>query len=1440
MSGAGAMANLIGTTGAPPLGIAGSSLPDIQTCALADGGWITSWLVDASGTGTDDTIAVQRYFADGATDGSVVLITGVPPIVLGNAAGSTGQYAIAALANGGYQISYAVTDAATGADFSGLVLTGGNATVQSFNLVGIPQSFTFTGGGLSGLTISLVGLNGVGNEYVVPLTLGSNGEVVITASMLADFANPERLTLQVGGLANGASVTVATVAQDDWVFAQAAATHTENLAFTANANGSGGYSAVIGVTDGRAQSFQITSATAVSGAPTYSFLVTCPAALDLGSGPGSITTIGGLTYTINQDNTLTITGPIVPNANGVIAVPAALLAALGSDDANIELIASNLAQGSSVSAAIAVATPTVIAPGLYSATFDASGNAVAVQPIKTIGATPLGIANPAAPNVASSALATGGWITSWLVDSNGQGTADTIAVQQYTASGATNGALVQITDVPAIALDNAGVAAGEYAIAALANGGYVVSYAVTGADLATNFSGLVLQGTGAGAVTAQLVGLPQSLTFQGSNLAGLTISLVGTNASGATVTVPLTLGSNGQVSISASQLAGFADPERLMLQVAGLANGASVTVAGQCQDEWLYKLSPATHAEKISVTASQNSQGVYIASLGVSDGRAQSFQITAANGLSGTPAYFFVVTYAGSVNLGNNATTAVIGGLTYTLTAGNTLTITGAINADANGNIAVPAALLAMLGTQDADIQLVAAALAQGSSISATVTVQSASVTAPGLYSETFGSTGTPVAAEAVNTTGATPLGISDGRNPVVHTSALANGGWITSWLVDSNGLGTADTIAVQRFNADGSAAGGLVDITAVPAAVLGGAAGQYAIAALANGDYEVSFAVTAQAAGGYAPGLYTQTFDANGNPVGAGTMAQVLFRSDAGSFATWQVSGSETIAGGGTIGNPGTGYTLAGEGDFDGTGATDLLFQSSSGAIADWLINGTTIIGGTTLGDPGTAWKVLGTGDFNGSGTSGVLFYNAGSGAYATWDITSNAITGGGTLGTPGPQWVEKAVGDFNGDGKSDILFENANGSYAIWELNDTTIIGGGTIGNPGAGWFFKGVGDFNGDGRTDVLFENSAGAYMTWDMDGTQITGGGTLGNPGVDWSLAGIGDYAGNGISDLLFRNVNGTLAIWNLDDATVSSASTLGNPGSGYAVAATSTPQNFADMVFQNSATSAVATWEIGDGTIVGGGTLGTPGAAWTAIATGDFAGTGETDVLFENTNGTYATWVSNGSTLVGGTTLGNPGSAWTFEGTGDFNGDGKTDLLFENTTTGIYASWDIADGQIIGGGNIGVAAGYTYVATADLTGNGKSDIIFEDSKGDYAAWLINDTTITGGGTIGNPGAGWTFKGVGDFTGNGHDDLLFENASGMYASWDMNGTQIVGGGNIGNPGGTWQLAAITDLNNSGTSDLVFENAQGTFAAWYLNDTTITGGATLGGLPSGWKLA
>ena len=555
---------------------------------------------------------------------------------------------------------------------------------------------------------------------------------------------------------------------------------------------------------------------------------------------------------------------------------------------------------------------------------------------------------------------------------------------------------------------------------------------------------------------------------------------------------------------------------------------------------------------------------------------------------------------------------------------------------------------------------------------------------------------------------------------------------------------------------------------------------------------------------------------------------SDVLFRSDSGLLASWQLGGS-ALTGGGNIGNPGSSNRLAAIADIDGDGRADLLFRGRDGTIAAWQINGTAITRGGTIGNPGPAYTLVGTGDFDGDGKTDALFRNGLTGSYASWNLDGTAIVGGGTIGNPGAGYVFKAVGDFNGDGKSDLLFQNVNGSYATWTLGDTAITGGGTLGSPGPAWFLKGTGDFNGDGKTDLLFQNADGRYATWDMNGTAIIGGGTLGNPGAAWSLDAIGDYNGDGKSDLLFRNVNGKLATWTLSDTQIIGGATLGNPGSAFSVATGHGADNFTALVFQKT-DGTVASWLVGGGVNVGGGNFGNPEPGFAAKAVADFAGTGETDVLFQASDGALSTWKTDGSRLIGGGVIGNPGVAYTFKAVGDFNGDGKSDILFQHAN-GSYATWDMSGTSIIGGGTIGIAAGYTFVATGDLNGDGKSDMLFKDANGSYAAWFIDDTVIASGGVIGNPGAGYTFAGIGDFNGDGKADLLFKAADGTFASWDMDGTAIVGGGNIGNPGGTFSLSTLADINGDGKTDLVFRDASGNYAAWLIDDTSILQGVNLG---------
>ena len=47
-------------------------------------------------------------------------------------------------------------------------------------------------------------------------------------------------------------------------------------------------------------------------------------------------------------------------------------------------------------------------------------------------------------------------------------------------------------------------------------------------------------------------------------------------------------------------------------------------------------------------------------------------------------------------------------------------------------------------------------------------------------------------------------------------------------------------------------------------------------------------------------------------------------------------------------------------------------------------------------------------------------------------------------------------------------------------------------------------------------------------------------------------------------------------------------------------------------------------------------------------------------------------------------MANPGPGWQIKGTGDFFGDGNTDIVFQNTD-GSVALWDMNGLSVVGGG-----------------------------------------------------------------------------------------------------------------------------------------------------------
>ena len=325
-----------------------------------------------------------------------------------------------------------------------------------------------------------------------------------------------------------------------------------------------------------------------------------------------------------------------------------------------------------------------------------------------------------------------------------------------------------------------------------------------------------------------------------------------------------------------------------------------------------------------------------------------------------------------------------------------------------------------------------------------------------------------------------------------------------------------------------------------------------------------------------------------NGPGTNAG-ISDVFWRNSSdGTLAHWtlngaQITSSQQVTLGGNPVAPDASWNVAGVGDFNGDGKGDLLWRNTNGSLIDWTMNGAQItsaqnvtLGGTPVA-PDASWNVAGLGDFNGDGKSDILWRNN-NGALIDWTMNGSQITAsqnvtlGGSPVAPDSSWNVAGFGDFNGDGKSDVLWRNANGTLVDWTMNGAQIASsqdvtlGGNPAMPDASWSVAGIGDFNGDGKSDILWRNTNGTLIDWTMNGSQIasnqvvTLGGNAVSPDSSWQIAQIADFSGDGKSDILWRNANGALDEWTMNGAQIASSQTVtlqGNaaaPGSNWSTLA----------------------------------------------------------------------------------------------------------------------------------------------------------------------------------------------------------------------------------------------------------------------------------------------
>jgi hypothetical protein len=130
---------------------------------------------------------------------------------------------------------------------------------------------------------------------------------------------------------------------------------------------------------------------------------------------------------------------------------------------------------------------------------------------------------------------------------------------------------------------------------------------------------------------------------------------------------------------------------------------------------------------------------------------------------------------------------------------------------------------------------------------------------------------------------------------------------------------------------------------------------------------------------------------------------------------------------------------------------------NTTTGDVAVWVLQGTKIAQAVDLGPVPLNWTIAGIGDFDGNGSSDILWQDT-AGDVAIWLMETDPnlvkILSTNVIGTVPLQWSIVHTGDYIGNGKADILWQDTSGNLAGWFMNGTSISATVNYGNIGTSW--------------------------------------------------------------------------------------------------------------------------------------------------------------------------------------------------------------------------------------------------------------------------------------------------------------------------------------------------------------------------------------------------
>lgn len=185
-------------------------------------------------------------------------------------------------------------------------------------------------------------------------------------------------------------------------------------------------------------------------------------------------------------------------------------------------------------------------------------------------------------------------------------------------------------------------------------------------------------------------------------------------------------------------------------------------------------------------------------------------------------------------------------------------------------------------------------------------------------------------------------------------------------------------------------------------------------------------------------------------------------------------------------------------------TGENSIVWHevSSSSYMLEVWEDGTTGSSTSLTGSFGSGWAMAGCGDFDGDGKDSVLMnYNDGSSLWIV-GLNEDPISLGDDINWH--NWKVSAIGDFSGDGKDDIvMFHEGIGAFAmIKDGNANIYYDCGSLSND---WKIVGCGDYDGDSRDDLLIQQKSTGILGYYSEGIQDDDHwSTMGNGVNGWNI------------------------------------------------------------------------------------------------------------------------------------------------------------------------------------------------------------------------------------------------------------------------------------------------------------------------------------------------